>query len=86
MYAIVLHKKVVKFINSRSLKERHQIKEKFLLLQENPFPSAVGIDSKKMQNQHAFRLRIGTYRFLYEVVEDELVIYMVDANNRGDIY
>ena len=86
MYAIVLHKQVVKFINARTPKEKEKIKEKFLLLQENPFPSGVGIDSKKMQNRNGYRLGVGTYRFIYEVVKEELLIYMEEANNRGDIY
>ncbi len=86
MYKIILHKRVIKFINGRNLKEKQKIKEKFLLLQQNPFPSNYFIDSKKMQNHNGFRLRIGDYRFLYDVAEEELVIYMEKADNRGDIY
>ena len=86
MYKIILHKRVIKFINSRNLKEKQKIKEKFSLLQQNPFPSNYSIDSKKMQNKNGFRLRIGNYRFLYDVAEEELVIYMEKADNRGDIY
>jgi len=86
MYKIILHKRVIKFINSRNLKEKQKIKEKFHLLQQNPFPSNYSIDSKKMQNHNGFRLRIGDYRFLYDVVDEELVIYMEKADNRGDIY
>ena len=44
------------------------------------------IDSKKLQNKDGFRLRIGNYRFIYDVVEEELIIYMENADNRGDVY
>jgi len=39
-----------------------------------------------MQNANGFRLRISDYRFLYDVVEDELIIYIENGDNRGDIY
>ena len=83
MYKIILHKKVIKFINSRNPKEKQKIKEKFELLQNNPYPVNFQIDSKKLQNRDGFRLRIGNYRFIYDVVENELIIYMEDADNRG---
>ena len=87
MYRIKLHKKVVKFIESRNPKERLRIKEKFLQLQNNPYPSNPQTDTKSMQNSsNVFRLRVGGYRFLYDVLEDELLINIEKANNRGDIY
>ncbi len=86
MYTIVLHKRVIKFINSRNLKEKQKIKEKFLQLQNNPYPPSNEADIKKMVNKDGYRLRIGTYRFIYDIVDEELVIYMEEANNRGDIY
>jgi len=33
-----------------------------------------------------YRLRIWDYRFLYEIIEDNLIITFFDAWNRGDIY
>jgi|OM-RGC.v1.032681279 mRNA interferase RelE/StbE len=86
VYKIILHKKVIKFINSRNPKDKQKIKEKFELLQNNPYPSNYNIDVKKMRNANGFRLRISDYRFLYDVVEDELIIYMENGDNRGDIY
>lgn len=44
------------------------------------------IPHKKLQNIDGFRLRIGNYRFIYTVEENELIIYMEQADNRGDIY
>lgn len=87
LYRIKLHKRVVKFIESRTTKEKQRIKEKFLQLQHNPYPSNPQTDTKSMQNSnYGYRLRIGNYRFLYDVFEDELLIYIEKADNRGDIY
>lgn len=87
MYHIKLHKRVVKFIESRTPKEKQRIKEKFLQLQKNPYPNNPHTDTRHMINStHGYRLRVGNYRFLYDIVEDELVVYMEKADNRGDIY
>ncbi len=86
MYKIIPHKRVIKFISSRNPKDKHKIKEKFQQLQQNPYPTNTEIDSKKLQNKNGFRLRIGGYRFIYDVVDEELVIYMEKGDNRGDIY
>jgi len=86
MYKIILHKRVIKFINGRTQKEQQKIKKKFEYLQNNPYPTNINIDNKKMTNQDKFRLRIGNYRFLYSISNSELIIYMEDGDNRGDIY
>ena len=33
-----------------------------------------------------YRWRQGTYRLLYEVIDDENVIHVFHANTRGDVY
>jgi len=86
VYKIIPHKRVIKFINSRNPKDKQKIKEKLQQLQINPYPSNNETDTKKMINKIGYRLRIGNYRFIYDVVDEELIIYMEDANNRGDIY
>ncbi len=76
MYSIKLHKRVVKFIESRNKKDKLRIREKLLQLQKNPYPSNILADIKNMKNsKNGFRLRVGNYRFLYDVIEDELIIY-----------
>jgi len=86
MYKIYLHKRVIKFINSRIPKEKQIIKEKFKQLQKNPYPPHKKLDLKKLQNRYGFRLRIGDYRFVYDVTDEDLIIYIEYGGNRGDIY
>lgn len=33
-----------------------------------------------------FRMRIGDYRAVFRIVDNELLIYVVDMGSRGDIY
>lgn len=41
-------------------------------------------DIKKMQGQDGFRLRIGKYRALFDILEDKIIVYDIDV--RGQIY
>ena len=86
MYKIIYKKQVIKFIKKRSKKEKYKILEKLKLLRKNPYPNNMNLDIKKLQAKSGFRLRIGDYRFLYDIEDDNLIIYMEDANNRGNIY
>ncbi len=85
MYRLISKKSVVKFIEKRVPKEKSVIKEKLKLLKLNPYPNDF-LDIKKLSNSEYYRLRISHYRFIYEIIEDELVILMVKSDNRGDIY
>lgn len=58
---------------------------KLKILKNNPYPNSL-LDIKKLSNSTFYRLRINDYRFIYEIIDDELVILMIDGDNRGDIY
>jgi len=66
-------------------KLRIRVFEAFEELCNNPFSNT--IDTKQMVNKKGhFRLRIGKYRFLYTIIEDEILVYVYKADSRGDIY
>ena len=33
-----------------------------------------------------YRLRIGQYRALFQIIEDEIIILVIDIGSRGQIY
>ena len=44
-------------------------------------------DIKKLAGRtNQYRLRVGDYRIIYEVHDDVLIIRVLNAGNRGDIY
>lgn len=46
-------------------------------------------DVKKFQSKNyddIFRLRIGDYRAIFRVIDNELLVYIFDIGTRGDIY
>jgi mRNA interferase RelE/StbE len=83
---MILDKKVIKFINSRSPKDKQKIKEKLQLLEKNPYPMNFQINSKKVQYKEGFNLRIDNFIFIYDVEDNEIVIYTEIADNKGDVY
>jgi mRNA interferase RelE/StbE len=83
---MILDKKVIKFINSRSPKDKQKIKEKLQLLEKKPYPMNFQINSKKVQYKEGFSLRIDNFIFIYDVEDNEIVIYTEIADNKGDVY
>lgn len=80
MYQIMLKKPAKKFIDGLPLSERRRIVEAIERLPDSG-------DRKRLQGQEdVYRLRVGPYRIIYTVDSGQLVIYIIGAGNRGDIY
>lgn len=80
MYQVIIKKKAKKFIDKLPVNER-----KWVVSAIEQLPN--GEDIKKMQGYDGLlRLRVGDYRIIYSVDNGELIVYVVDAGNRGDIY
>ena len=78
---IKYHKKAVKFINSLPPKERQRIKRGIEKLIESP----KSCDIKMLEGyNNVYRLRVGQYRIIF--TKDNVVLFIADIGNRGDIY
>ena len=86
MYKLEISKRVVKFINTRTPKERTRIAEALQELQDDPYQNSLDIKPLKGKEKHGYRLRIGGYRFLYALFDDQVLVYVYKADNRGDVY
>jgi mRNA interferase RelE/StbE len=86
MYKVVFDKEVFKFLeNHKWEKIIIQFKQAVEVLKFNPFNNNLDIDTYK-ERRFAYRLRLWKYRFIYEIIKDELIIRFVDAWSRWDIY
>ncbi len=85
MYTVQTSKEVKKFlIKHPDIAERFVEKsERIELNPRNPEWADV---KPYIWHPENYRLRIGKYRFLYEVIDDRVLIYFYDADSRGDIY
>ena len=80
MYQIIIKKKAKKFIDSIPVNERRLVVAAIELLPN-------GEDIKKLKgHDKLLRLRVGEYRIIYTVDNGELIVYVIDAGSRGQIY
>lgn len=80
MYKIIIKKKAKKFIDRLPKNERVRIVRAIEMLPN-------GEDIKKLKGHNdLMRLRVGEYRIIYTVDNGELIVYIIDADNRGEVY
>lgn len=85
MYKLEFSKKAKKFIDKQDKVARNRIKNSLLQLAENPYNRS--LDIKPLEGYRSvYRYRIGDIRVLYEVENDNLIIYVTKIDNRGDVY
>lgn len=81
-YKIEFKKSAVKELNELDNKVIKKIINKIKLLANNPrLEGCVKLTSKER-----YRIRIGNYRILYEIIDDLLIIYIVKVAHRKDAY
>ncbi len=83
-YALQLHKNVRKFLRKHP-ENRAKIVSCLEQIAQNPYRN--NLDIAKLDGyEHHYRLRVGKYRLLYEIIESQILIYAYDIDSRGDIY
>ena len=80
MYRFIIKKPAKKFIDSLPMSERRRIVDAIERLPDSG-------DIKRLQGyDNLFRLRVGNYRIIYTVDHGHLVVCVIDADSRGNIY
>ena len=86
MYKVIIHKKAKKFLKWCRPDEQNLTSAKIVLLKENPL-NHKNLDIKKLKGfENVFRLRIGKIRIVYQILKDELLVLVVAAKTRSNIY
>jgi mRNA interferase RelE/StbE len=62
--------------------QRKQIVSKIQSLQTNPRPHGY----IKLKDVDAYRIRIGYYRIIYHIKDNELIVIIIKIGHRKDIY
>ncbi len=80
MYQIIIKKAAKKFIDRLPINEKRRIVSAIERLPN-------GEDIKNLKGHDGLlRLRVGEYRIIYTVDHGELIVYVIDAGNRGQVY
>ena len=83
-YGLKYGKAVTKFLKKHN-EVAPRVLEKLEILAQNPYQNTLDI-AKLDGYEHHYRLRVGKYRLLYEIIESQILIYAYDIDSRGDVY
>lgn len=81
-YRIELRPAAVRALRQIDHQDRDRIRGAIALLGENPRPPG----AKALQGRQGLRVRIGSYRIIYTVNDDVLVVAVITLGHRRDIY
>lgn len=79
-YEIQIERKALKFINKQPQNQKRRILSAIYRLPDEG-------DRKRLTDEDGlFRLRVGDYRIIYSVDNGRLIVHVIRADNRGEIY
>jgi len=82
MYKIIFEKQPIDFFNKLDKNLQERIGKKIEKLKQNPKEGIPLIGNLAGQ----WKLRIGDYRLIYQIFQDKLLILIVNAGHRKNIY
>ena len=82
-YLITITKAALKSITRLDKQTQLRIQQAIDGLERNPRPFGV---QKLRGEPNGYRLRVGDYRILYEIRDNELLVFVVKVGHRKEIY
>lgn len=81
-YKILFKASVSKDLRAVPNRDVKRILEKIDTLANNPR----GFGAVKLSGQEQYRVRVGVYRIIYEIVKNRLIVRVVKVGHRSDVY
>ena len=82
-YRIRIEKRALKALSSLPKRTRTKVRETIDSLAETPRPQGV----KKLADEHQlYRIRVGSFRVVYQILDQDLLVLVVKIGHRKDIY
>jgi mRNA interferase RelE/StbE len=82
-YEIIITKSIQKQLDNLPNNIQERVYDKISQLAEEPRPDGV-VKLKGYDNE--YRIRIGDYRLVYEIQDEQLIVLLVQCNHRRDVY
>lgn len=82
-YRVEIARRAVKALSALPRREQQRVRAAIDLLADNPRPPGCAAMAGEA---HAYRVRVGQYRIVYEVFGDRLVIQVVRVGHRREVY
>ena len=81
-YEVKLNTSVKKQLKRLDKSQVERILVKIYLLGDNPYPSG----AEQLTGQKAYRIRVGVYRIIYEIYNQQLLVQVIRVGHRKDVY
>lgn len=81
-YQLTIRLKVIKVLKKINEPDYTAIKKSILDLANNPRPHGY----IKLKGRDGYRIRVGNYRIIYEIIEKVLIVEVLALGHRKDIY
>lgn len=81
-YRLRIERRAQKALAKISQPHQDRIVEAIRALANDPRPPG----TKKLSGRNGWRLRVGAYRVIYEIQDEELVVLVVSIGHRREIY
>ena len=82
-YEIIITKSIQKKLDNLPNNIQERVYDKISQLAEEPRPDGV-VKLKGYDNE--YRIRIGDYRLVYEIQDEQLIVLLVQCKHRRDVY
>ena len=81
-YKLAFKRSVAKDLRAIPNKDVARVLERIETLKDNPRPSGC----EKLSGEEKYRVRQGTYRIVYQIEDDALVVVVVKIGHRREVY
>ncbi|HSH61884.1 MAG TPA: type II toxin-antitoxin system RelE/ParE family toxin [Acidimicrobiales bacterium] len=82
-YRVEIARRAVRALAALPRREQQRVRAAIDLLADNPRPPGC---TKLTGEDAAYRVRVGVYRIVYEVLDDLLLVHVVRVGHRRDVY
>jgi len=81
-YKVVVEKKAAKVLERINEPDYNRIKTAILNFANDPRPFGY----IKLKGRDAYRITVGAYRIIYEIIDNRLIVNVVAVGHRKDVY
>ena len=82
-YRVEIARRAIKALAALPRREQQRTRAATDLLADNPQPPGC---LALAGEAHAYRVRVGDYRIVYDVFDDRLVVHVIRVGHRRDVY